>query len=505
MKTQRTFGLELEKPISSSISGQPHGVSAQFFIRLKQMAAKRKQNPHFHLSDVDNKTVIGVISKDLMEQGLDNGSNLQETALPYTTSIDKLFAKIELDLKTVQDSLKKENATIINFANHPLGKTDLKTYKKFVALKGIYPYIWYRGWNHAAGIDAKAQNSPTTGVNIDDAADAVSVIIGASAAFIGIFANSPFENGKRSNFKESRLSLWNEMMKNAKVEGDRRTVNFPNKRFHTLAQYFDWMFGQDSGIHFVLGEGNGQNYKGLGDRVLIIENSPPVLTYLSKKTWKARALKDVLEGITENVFIVKPNILHLEAMQFAQFTGARIRFGLKNDRFPLREFVMACKKQNKKDVEKIFNQFANFTYIEGRDAGANFADREILAAGEDIAKSVAISPSALQAGLINNLKEATSFIDSFNWNDLGKLRNEAIKNGLGGRYKNIKVYDYAKKIVEIAKKGLSASDQKYLLYIDWVLKTKKNGADRAIEFIEKQNMPFNKALLKLIKEREILL
>ncbi len=507
MKIVKTYGAEIEKPLANIRDGLPHKASQEFFKRLQKSSEKRKTFDHIHLSDVKEGVSIGVVSKDLGEQGLDNAYNNQETSLPYQTSLAKLKKLMDLDLKTVQDALYDESGTVINMAIHPLIKRDVKTYRNYVAPKGVYPYLWHRGWDHTAGIDARAQNSPATGVRVWDAADAVSVIIGAGAAMIGLFANSPYEDIKRSPYKEARLTMWDRMMERSKVPGDRETAEFPPNRFRTLAEYFNWMFGGNTGIHFVLAEQKGfeGNYKSMGDRMLLIDGNPSVLEFLSKKTWQASFFSEIGKKFNLKKVKVTPASSHMELMQFAQFAGARIRYGLKHQQFPVQDFVFACKANNGDMVEKIFEKYATYTYIEGRDPGSNFPDREIANAGKDIAGSVVIAPSAIQAGLLKNLKEAARFIDRFHWQELKLLREAAIKYGLQGKVGDHTVYDFTKKILEISAGGLPSKEYEYLRYPVWVLRTKKNGADRAIEFIEAQKQPLKKALQRLIHARNAII
>ncbi len=505
MKNIKTFGAEIEKAIANINTAQSQSASQQFFKKLKQAAAKRGVKNHYHFSDIQPRTILGVISDDLGEQGLDNGFNLLETALPYQTSLSNLYQKMQIDLKTTQEALQKEGATIINLSIHPLGKRDSKTYKKFVAPKGIYQYITYRGWDHSAGIDAKAQNSPTTGVDIYQAADAVSAIIGCGAALIALFGNSPFEEGKKSKYKEVRLTMWDRMMGNSKSKGDWITSKFPPKRFRNLADYFNWMFGKGTQIHFVFARGNNHSgYKSIRDQILIPQGKLSVLDYLSKESWPAYWFKEI-QKVNPNIEIITPNISDLEVLQFTQFAGARIRFKLKDhDNFPIKEFLDACKKGTN-DVEKILSNFSEYFYIEGRDPGANFPDQEIQTAGNQTAQSVIVSPAALQAGLINNLNKVTEFIDSYPWKTLEILREAAIKNGLQGNVGKVKVMDFTKKVLNLAAEGLSKNEQWMLEYPRWVLKTKQNGADRAIKFVENYKGSFRNALKELVQSRQIIL
>jgi hypothetical protein len=489
-------------------TGQPHRVSQDFFQRLAAFFQERGAKPKIHSSDIDSR-ILGVVSSDLGEQGVDNGWNLLETSLSYRSSLAELSELMRLDLQTVQKALEEEGASVINLSIHPLGKRDLKTYKAFVAPKGIYPYFWYRGWDHTAGIDARAQNSPTTSISPEEAADAVSVIIGAGAAFIGLFANSPFEEGERSSFKEARLTMWKRMMKYSKIEGDRKTSQFPEQRFRTLAQYFNWMFGDDTAIHFVIADKNNKEgeYKGIGDKVLVIPENPSVIEFLSRRSWQALRLKDIsFNAFPPTPVVVVPDISHFEAMQFAQFSGARVRFTLNKENFPLKEFLEALKNPGKRKVEEIFSSYSNSMWIEGRDPGANFPDREILEAGDEIASSVIIAPEAIQAGLIRNLEESLVYIDSIPWLQLKALREAAIKDGLAGEVDGLTVFDFANKILEIAAKGLTVDEQRYLAYPQWVLENKQNGADRAIAYVERQNLlPLGQALLSLLTHRQVVI
>lgn len=506
---ERLYGAEIEKTVSSQERGSMHRVSQKFFKELGREAWRRGRSPRYHRSDIDPLTIIGVRTKDLGEQGLDNGFNLLETSFPPQESLFRLAQLMELDLDTVQRALELEGATVINLAIHPLGKRDIETYNAFVAPKGIYEYLWFRGWDHSAGIDARAQNSPTTSVSAHEAADALSVVLGCSPAFIGIFGNSPFEEGKRSEYKEARLKMWERMMRNSKVHGDHVTAEFPPFRFKTLAQYFHWMFGEGTGIHFVIAESTSGDYKGIGDKILIVEGNPSVLTYLSQPCWKAYFLKDVLKGDTSNPVLIKPEISHMETMQFAQFSGARIRYVLDKRNFPLKDFLNAVSQPDKRHVEEIFSLYAKSMWIEGRDPGANFPDEELWEAGDNIARSVVIAPSALQAGLIRNLEESVRFIDRYNWEHLKELREAAIKYGLDGEVDGVTVYDFAKKVLEIAAKGLTREEQEFLEYPLWVIQTGKNGADRAIEFVEKEmesgkSGSLEEAIEKLVKHRRVI-
>lgn len=496
-----TFGAEIEKPIANSHTGNPHTVSQSFFKRLQKRAKERKTFQSYHLSDVQKNVLLGTVSTDLGEQGVDNGWTLLETALPYTYSLKELHKIQRMDLKIIQEELQSEGAGVINMSINPLITRTQSAYKKYVAPKGIYQYIQYRGWDHSAGIDARAQNSPTTGIAVSDAADAVSVIIGAGAAFIALFANSPFEEGRRSNAKESRLLMWERMMNNSVVPGDRLTWKFPSGPFHTLADYFNWMFSEKSGVHFVLDTNTTQQYKSMGKSVVILKEQPSLSRYLSKKKWEGVRLSEVNDENPSKV-VIAPSASHIELLQFLQFSGARIRFLIKDtDNFPLDQLVTGLSKPKSGMVESVFEKYGKNFYIEGRDPGANFPDRQLQEEGNDSAETTMIGPAALQAGLLKNLKKAKKYIFSIPWSQLGKLRTEAIRNGFEGKTENLTVYEFTRNIVEIASEGLSSHDQKYLSYVNWCLETRKNGADRAIEFVNNQKGSMTKRMQKLIISR----
>ncbi len=510
VKKNEKFGAELEKTIVSKKDGSSHHVTDVFFNELSKQASHRHTFDHLHnLKDKKGKTVaVGVVSQDLGEQGLDNGFNLLETALPPFETLQELHKAIQLDISTTQKALQAEDAFAINLSIHPLAPRDMKTYKKFVVPKGVYDFLWQRGWDHSAGIDARAQNSPSTQVAVSQAADALTVIIGASAANIALFANSPFEEGKISQYKENRLMMWERMMSGSTVAGDRRLIRFPDKPFQNLAQYFQWMFGGDSGIYFVMPSQSAVGYKNAKDDIMIVDGNPPVLDYLDGKTWKARNLSEIITGTAIKAYEVSPEIAHMEVLQFAQFeAGGRIRYSLKKDGFPVAEFVAACKETSQMKVEEIFEAHAHFMYIEGRAPGSNLPDRELYAAGKEIALSVATSPSALQAGLIRNLDKTKKYIEHFPWGQLSKLRDVAIEQGLDGVVEDLSVYTFTQRILDLAAEGLSTEEQTFLAYPQWVLQQKQNGADRALAFVnEKQKtMSLERALRELIQLREVVI
>jgi len=475
-----TCGAEIEKPISDIRTGLPRGVSQKFFGTLLQTIPGSQ--PCF--SDIKPRTVIAVDGL-----GGDNGFNLQETSTCVSPDLHGLEKILKTDLQIVQEALAEEGLTAINMSIHPLGKTDRKSYSRFVAPKGVYRYISQRGWDHAAGIDARAQNSPCTGVEAYDAAKALTTVIGASAAIIGIFANSPFEGGGVSAYKETRLRMWERFMKNSIAEGDRATAKFPEKPFSSLRDYFYWMFGPGTSIHFVMA--SGSNYKTFGDGAILIDGNPPVLDYLASARAQGRYL------VSGKMVTVEPTLGHMQALQFAQFTSARIRWtfdrGLEKARF------LQSLKEN--TLERLFSEGgANNVYIEGRDPGANFPDKFLGSIDPNLAWSTLVAPSAIQYGLIRNLAKASDYVRTFDWKQLKVLRDSAIKDGLDGRAGDLGVGQFAQRVLGLAAEGLPAHYHRFLAYPEYVLRTGKNGADRSLDAVSG-----GKSLADIVKSRNVVI
>ena len=463
-----TFGVELEIPFTR-LDGESHSVSADYFQTLQTLKGERGEETHLKKL---GSAIIG-IETPYGEESLDNGFNLGESATGPVGSLAELWSIVRTEIGDVINALEQEGAGILNMANHPLTYVNESTYQRNVAPKPIYPYLReYRRWHHEAGIDAKAQNSPSVGVPFERAAEAVNAIIGFGAAFIGIYANSPFEGGKPTGSQESRLEIWPRMFADPRFKGDQRVARPPERPFANMRDYFQWMFGPDTAMYFVVEGG----YKG-GGEMIVIDDNQSVLQFLQKDKWQGRVYG------TNEVRTIKPNIHHLALHQFAQFTGARIRFGVSDD-ITVEEFNDAMAGSGD-EVEKLFVEKAPYCYIEGRDAGANFADTELAAMGTDIAASVAISPTALQAGILRNLDRATEILQHYDWQTLIGLREAAIKNGLKGEYNGVSVQSLAEEMLNIARGGLRQEELWMLAYPEFVVTSGKSGAVRALEQYEK--------------------
>ena len=88
---------------------------------------------------------------------------------------------------------------------------------------------------------------------------------------------------------------------------------------------------------------------------------------------------------------------------------------------------------------------------------------------------------------------------------LGDLRDEAIRHGLDGKVDGTSVYEFTQNLVSIAHEGISSSNQRYFSYIDYCLKVKKNGADRALDFVRNEKGSLEKKLIRLVLSRTSLL
>lgn len=495
MNTIHTYGAEIEKALAQQHGQEPHCITADFFLRIAAVMSSRGHSVKIKHSDIRPDVVLGVHDYSFGEIGLDNGYNLQETATrvvetrTVASGLRELQVLLTEDLSLVQAAAAAEQATVINMSIHPFGRTTPAVYRKYVAPKSIYRYLHRRGWDHAAGIDAKAQNSPSTGVRPQDAARAATVMIGSGAAVIGVFANSPFAAGAVSGYRETRLAMWDRMMKNALSPGDRKTAAFPEAPFLTLRDYFVWMFGPGTHHHFVVSSGG--SYKSFADSAVLIKQNPSTLEYLGM----SRAEGEFLHSGAPATVI--PHLRDLETVQFAQFTGARVRFGFNHDRVTTRDFLSCL---NKNLLEELFaDGAAAFTYIEGRDAGANFPDAELRSIDRSVAESTYISPSALQAGLLNNLEEAHRYISSFPWQQLGVLREQSMRHGLEGSAGSLTVYAFTKEIIAIARRGLPRSAHGMLRYPEYVLETRQNGADRALAAYAR-----GKTIAQILEERHVI-
>ncbi len=475
-----TYGVELEKTFSRD-DGEPYAVGEGYFKTLEALKKARGENAK--VKSLGGRTVA--VATERGEEGLDNGFNLGESATgPIREDeggLAKLNEAITRELKDVHEALKAEGAGVVNMSNHPMVEVNEEAYRRFVVPKPVYSYLVHgRHWDHMAGIDAKSQNSPSTGVSVRDAVPALNAVLAFGPAFIALYANSPFEAKKVSGMQESRMMIWERMFAGSISEGDRNLCRMPQAPFRNLREYFRWMFGPGTNMLFVI-ESSDSSAAKKSDRLIVIDGNPSILDFLKGKEWMGRVF-----GTEEHVRVV-PRMAHLELHQFVQFAGARIRFGI-HDTMTVGEFLEAMEGSGD-EVETLFERCGKFFYIEGRDIGANFPDRSTyeLPRGELVARSVVISPSALQAGLVRNAGKVNGSIAAkYRWADLRGLREEAVRKGLSADYQGVEVKRLCDMLLQAADEGLQEGERWMLAYPESVLSSGMNGADRALRSFERE-------------------
>ncbi|HRY15517.1 MAG: hypothetical protein KDJ31_08620 [Candidatus Competibacteraceae bacterium] len=497
--TPASLGVELEMVVACRKDGASHCVGP-FFSNL--YAAKRARGEAAQIETAEDGRDIAVISA-LGYTSIDNAFNNLESALgPVGAAtppggLTMLDAWIRAELDAVHVALTAEGAMLVNFSEHPALAIDNRLYQRIRAPKPIYDYwVNYRGWDHQAGIDAKAQNGPNTGVAVSDAIVALNVMLTAGPALIALFANSPFENGEYSGYRENRLTLWPRMFGHARFAADDRLHRLPSRAFIDLRDYFVWMFGEGSVMQMTFCNPYNYKYKELTD-AFCVEGNPSLLTFLRGERWPARRFRD---GYPAQI---RPSLAHLAFQQFAQFLDARIRFSFASEP-SLDEFFTAWECPD--GLEELFEDHFDFCYIEGRAGGANFADRELFdKAGEQVAASVLIAPSALQAGLLRNPLAAQRALARWPWEALPALRDAAMRDGLSGQAGPLSVRALCETVVELAGRELSAAEAWMLAYPLYVLRSGRNGADRALAAYEVFPGHPHERMKRLIHSREALL
>lgn len=460
------LGLEMEMVVADARTGLSASVNS-YFTALAQLKSDRNvaSEPIFLRG-----RCIGLRTEDA-ECGLDNGFNLLETALaPVSGDLGGLDRLAELAHQEVFDTLRglsQDGLTVLNSAQHPACSRDQRFYEQVRVPRPIYhELVHHRGWAHHEGIDAKAQNGANTAVPVNQIAQALNVVIGLTAATIAIFANSPLEAGQVTGLKETRMTLWSRMFKSARFGGDFELQRFPSHPFRDLADYFHLLFGAGTASRS-LPLGNGGDYKAAATAVL--DGDPCLSDFLLSAGWSARRLDD------GSMLTLQPCASHFVHSQIAVFFDARFRYQLQQ--MPSLERLLAAWRQDG-GLESLFDTCGIDGYIEGRAAGANFADKRLVAeAGTTVAHSVLMGPSALQLGLLNNMPEALLLIKDWGWAKLGSMRDAAIRQGLD----DTRVRALCMDVLSVAHRGLSAHDQKWLNYVDYVVASGRSGADRLLD------------------------
>lgn len=476
-----TLGVEMEMAVARCDDGASHAVGP-FFDTLCRL--KTARGLPAEISHVDGRSMA--VDTPLVHSSVDNAFNNLESAIgpipagdgaDGTSALHRLDALMRWELSTVLEALAAEGAFVVNASQHPDVRIDNVYYHGIRAPKPIYDYwVRHRGWDHSVGVDAKAQNGPTTGVQPGDAVKALNVVLAAAPAFIALTANSPLEAGRPTGLKETRLTIWPRMFANARFPADLSLQALPDRPFDSLRDYFTWMFGRDTRMQAVPVEMGQRDYK--GQRTIAVpEGEPSLLEFLAAPRWSARRL-DTGESTS-----LTPALGHLEYLQFCHFLDARIRFGLRPG-IELAQFHEAWQRDG--GLEELFSDWAAYTYIEGRAPGANFADAELWdTAGDVVAASITIAPSALQKGLLANLDAAWRELGRLDWTAVAALRQAAIRDGLDGRVDDLSLRTLCARVVELASDGLATDEQWMLAYPFYVLESGLGGADRTLARFER--------------------
>ncbi|WP_246164900.1 glutamate-cysteine ligase family protein [Pigmentiphaga aceris] len=453
--------------VANQKTGRSHAVSG-YFDSMSRRKRARGQVPQ--QKQLSGKTVA--VLSDGVDSGLDNAFNHLESALGPVQGgaggLARLDAMVTTELGDVIDALAEEGAVLLNTSEHPDCPTDEAAYRAVRAPKPLYDHwVDYRGWQHRVGIDAKAQNGPTTSIPLALAARAVNVVLAAAPASIALFANSPLEGGMPTGLKENRLSIWPRMFAAAKFPCDARLSQTPGRRFSDLADYFRRAYGVGTVMHTVP-LASSRDYKG-ASHTARPEGDPSLMRFLAESAWPGIAC-DSGESV-----MLAPSAMHFEYLQFMPFLDARFRF-----RFgslpPVPELLEAL--HGRRNLETLMAEYGAEGYIEGRCPGANFPDAGLLAeAGADVAATVVMSASAVQAGLLANLEEAEKLVADWGWQRLLALRQPAVAAALD----DAAVHAFAGEVLAVARAGLDAGDRHWLGYADWVWQNKRTGADRMLE------------------------
>lgn len=493
-----SVGVEIEMPVAERSTGDPYGATSRYFENIHRQ--KIDQGESAVLKSVGGRHIAVETSSVLTS--LDNAfNNLESSIGPVSAEEDELTVldrAIHQELEHVRNALIDDDATVINFSEHPNTAITPGYYHRMRAPKPIYDYwVGYRRWNHMCGIDAKAHNGPTTGVNFQCAVEALNVVLAASPAFIALYANSPFEAGRPSGYMENRLTIWPRMFSCSRFPCDDRLHRMPSAPFKDLRDYFSWMFGPGTSMHFVTPSCSSDYKK--PESLVVIQGDPPLLEFLTKPAWKGKDLH------TSEEFTVTPSMAHLAFNQFAHFLDARIRYALSDAPFECSEFFEAMERGEGR-LEELFAGRTRFCYIEGRAPGANFPDEQIRRLGhEKVSKSVVISPSAIQKGLITNLVNSKKLLSRYRWTDLAELRRRAVRYGLKAEFAGIRVKDYCRDILELAAGGLPSSEHWMFAYPEFVLSLGKNGADRAVEDFERLPGNTDERIRKIVLKRKMII
>lgn len=463
---QPRLGLEMEMVVAHAETGASHPVSRYF-----DALARIKQDRGIGCHPVMLAGRCVGVQTPTAECGLDNGFNLLETATAPQEGgpggLTRLAAVTHQELADSLDALQADRACVLNVAQHPDCPRDADWYARVCVPRPIYrELVGHRGWHHWVGIDAKAQNGVNTSVPVARAAQSLNIVLGLAAASIALFANSPLESGMHTGFKENRLTIWPRVFGPARFAGDARLAKYPARPFRDLGDYFRWMF-QPGTVSRSLPLNHCYDYKSAP--TVILDGDPCLMDFLQAPSWSGRRTDD---GQTAEVIA---HALHFEHSQIGQFLDARWRYRLEVLP-PLPELLEAWRRDG--GLEALFADCGVDGYIEGRAPGAGFADACLLReAGSDVARSVVMAPTAVQLGLLANAQAAWQLVQDWGWDELGVLRQAAMRSGLD----DDRVRALTEDVMAVSQAGLSEADGQHLAYAQYVLQSGRSGADRLLE------------------------
>lgn len=473
-----SLGAEIEMPVMDR-SGASACVGSRYFAAL----ARRRQGLG-PVAEIRQAGVTVGLNSALGINGIDNGFNLLETAHltipPAADGLDDLARRMAQDLADVGAALYEEGLSVCSLAQHPTAGIDPADYARRVAPKAVYrDLVAGRGWSHRVGIDAKAQNGPTTGIAPADAIAALNLLLIASPVFIALFANSPFEGGAETGLMETRMTLWPRMVATGQVSADRDLCGLPPRLFESIGDYWRWTFGPGT-VAQALPQVSG-DYKGDPDLWVAGDGTMSVPDIFAQAELPARRVTDGQPGR------IVPTAAHFAYLQWSNFLDIRLRFAFA-DPAPEREEIAAAFAEPAL-FDRIFaTRLANL-YLENRCAGACFPDRPLSdLAGEAVAQAAMIAPSALQAGLVMAARaDLTAFLARWPLAHVARLRDHAIRHALGrpagqsgdpeaGRL----LHALCDEVLDLAARHLPEASRGHLAYAQWVRRTGMGGAHRAL-------------------------
>lgn len=466
-----SLGAEIEMAVIDA-TGATGLVGAPGFAALQRL-----RGPGWRAQRLGGRVVA--LASTAGVTGIDNGFNLLETAHAAQPAgpggpgggLARLAQAMRRDLAELRSALAEEGLGLTALAQHPTAGTGAALYRRAVAPKAIYGYLTARrGWNHAAGIDAKAQNGPTTGVDADGAVAALNLLLAAAPAFIALFANSPFENGRPTGLMETRMTLWPRMLARSRYPADRARAGPAPRWFASLGDYFAWTFAPGT-VMQAIPAGAG-SYKG-GDALHEVGGGRMGLAdFLSRGAVRGQPIAGGAE------LCIRPSAAHFAFLQWSNFLDVRLRFAFAAPGPRPAELVAALAAPER--FAPLMREHAANLYLENRCTGASFLDADLAAqAPRAVQASCMIAPAALQAGLVLAAPaHAADVCRRWSPDRVRRLRARAIAGGLAPGDRELRAL--CTEVLALAARHLPAGDRHHLAYAEWVLETGRCAARRAL-------------------------